>query len=943
MAEEDSREIGSISFGIYSPEEILAMSVCKVHIAKKSGYGTVYDERMGTTDSTKLCETCNQTAEFCPGHFGHIELNEPVVHPLFYKRVLTFLNCYCSECNRLLLTRDQIYLDGLNRYKGERRFDKIQEKIKKVDMCCHVDCGSEHPKYKFSTADSSYCKVYEGKDKVKTSITINTDEIKKIFDNISNEQVELLGINAGLAHPRNYILTVIPVLPTCARPFVKADNNLCDDDLTNQYTEIIKVNNHLDLSGTDSIKDMSETKRQKALASLRFRILTTFNNGQGKAKHSTNGRAIKGIKERLAGKDGQIRNNMMGKRAVKFDIMIWEWNGGMKRAEEVLVGDILIGDDGLPRTVVDTVEGKSLLYKIKQSSGEDYTVSCEHILTLKFCGHAGIHWRPTQSKHGGWYMNWYDRDSKNVKSIKVSVEPPLTKEDAKNQLSEFMQENDLESQKMSWNPKRKNAGTWRINWTDEEGKKKSKEIAVVIGKTKEQAYEEISNFRDTINTDPIIDIHIKDYINLPSTVKRLMLGVKLSTPIQWPKRDVILDPRILGMWLGDGTAGASYFTNPDKELIEYFKEWTEKQGGKFSTYPDNLHHCAAHCGFRDFLRHYDLDDNKHIPEDYIVNDVQTRLELLAGLIDTDGSVEQGGVTVRITQCFEHKAIIDGAERIANSLGFRTSVNTKKTTWTVQGEKKKGEALVLSISGNISVIPTLLERKKCVDSAKDMSVTKIEVVEDGVDRFCGFEVDGNNRFILGSDATITHNCNQTGRTVIGPDPTLKFGELGVPDKIADILSVPVRVNNFNLEWIQKVVNDGKADFVVKPDGKTRINLKRYRKGTRLISGDVIIRGDSEIVVKTGREMLIEGDRVRRNGSFLDKLLYSERNYKIDVGWIVHRKLQDGDYVLLNRQPTLHKASMMAMQIKRKKHKTFTMNLAITKPFNADFNIGVKQED
>jgi DNA-directed RNA polymerase beta' subunit len=128
-------------------------------------------------------------------------------------------------------------------------------------MCCHVDCGSEHPKYKFSTADSSYCKVYEGKDKVKTSITINTDEIKKIFDNISNEQVELLGINAGLAHPRNYILTVIPVLPTCARPFVKADNNLCDDDLTNQYTEIIKVNNHLDLSGTDSVKDMSETKR----------------------------------------------------------------------------------------------------------------------------------------------------------------------------------------------------------------------------------------------------------------------------------------------------------------------------------------------------------------------------------------------------------------------------------------------------------------------------------------------------------------------------------------------------------------------------------------------------------------------------------------------------------------------------------------------------------
>ena len=89
---------------------------------------------------------------------------------------------------------------------------------------------------------------------------------------------------------------------------------MCDDDLTNQYIEIIKANNHLEpLKENDpnKHKEISETKRQKCLASLRFRILTTFNNGQGKAKHTTNGRAIKGIKERLAGKDGQLRLNVM--------------------------------------------------------------------------------------------------------------------------------------------------------------------------------------------------------------------------------------------------------------------------------------------------------------------------------------------------------------------------------------------------------------------------------------------------------------------------------------------------------------------------------------------------------------------------------------------------------------------------------------------------------
>ena len=109
---------------------------------------------------------------------------------------------------------------------------------------------------------------------------------------------------------------MLPVLPICDRPFVKADGNLCDDDLTNQYIEIVKINNNLapEVDSQGVAKEISDTKKQKALASLRFRILTTFNNSQGKAKHTTNGRAIKGIKERLSGKESQLRNNLLGKR-----------------------------------------------------------------------------------------------------------------------------------------------------------------------------------------------------------------------------------------------------------------------------------------------------------------------------------------------------------------------------------------------------------------------------------------------------------------------------------------------------------------------------------------------------------------------------------------------------------------------------------------------------
>ena len=312
----DTREIASITFGIYSTDEVLAMSVCKLDNAKKTGYGSVYDERMGTTDSAKQCETCGETAELCNGHFGHIEFNEPIIHPLFYRRVVSFLQCFCHKCNRLLLIKDQIYLYGLNKSKNESRFVKIQEKIKKVDMCCH--CGIDQPTYKFCTTDSSIHKIYESKDKNITSIVITTEEILKIFSNILDEDVELLGFDPSIVHPRNFILEVLPVLPICARPYVKADGNLCDDDLTNQYCEIIKSNNYLKTDIDSLQKEISEVKRQKALASLRFRVLTTFNNGQGKAKHSTNGRAIKGIKERLAGKDGQIRNNIMGGFAQKW-------------------------------------------------------------------------------------------------------------------------------------------------------------------------------------------------------------------------------------------------------------------------------------------------------------------------------------------------------------------------------------------------------------------------------------------------------------------------------------------------------------------------------------------------------------------------------------------------------------------------------------------------
>lgn len=139
----------------------------------------------------------------------------------------------------------------------------------------------------------------------------------------------------------------------------------------------------------------------------------------------------------------------------------------------------------------------------------------------------------------------------------------------------------------------------------------------------------------------------------------------------------------------------------------------------------------------------------------------------------------------------------------------------------------------------------------------------------------------------------------------------MGQLAVPPEIASNLTVPIQVNSFNLEYLTKLVNDGQVNYVLKDKGATKINLENalFSRGTRLNHGDVIIRRDPntgedvELIVNNGKDTLKPGDRLKRNGEFLTDIKYPEkRKYHLEIGDICERKLQNGDIVLLNRQPT-----------------------------------------
>ncbi|MFW5898292.1 MAG: DNA-directed RNA polymerase subunit A' [Candidatus Saliniplasma sp.] len=145
-------------------------------------------------------------------------------------------------------------------------------------------------------------------------------------------------------------------------------------------------------------------------------------------------------------------------------------------------------------------------------------------------------------------------------------------------------------------------------------------------------------------------------------------------------------------------------------------------------------------------------------------------------------------------------------------------------------------------------------------------------------------------------------NFSSRSVISPDPWLSINEVGVPEKAARELTVPLNVTSSNIDYVKELVEKG-------PEPRER--------GNYLPGANYIIRPD--------------GRRIRVTDTNAETVAE-----KIEPGFVVERGLKDGDIVLFNRQPSLHKMSMMAHEVKIVPGKTFRLNLAVCPPYNADFD-------
>ncbi len=273
------------------------MSVCAVtksSLAVESG--SVYDPRLGSVSNDALCETCNENMWSCNGHFGHIDLNIPIV--LFHKQCVSMLKCFCFECHRLLCSKEELELNKISGY------ERVVDYLDKINTCFH--CNTPHPEIKYNVAEHIISAQHKYKNQ-KTVWELNPAAIKQIFDGVPDEDVALLGVDTSMFHPSNLVLTKFPVIPTPCRPRMVTPENISDDDLSIILADIAKNSKILE-------SETTKERRDRAIAAIKFRTLTYCDNSKGKAVHNTNHKPMTGIKERISKKGGLVRKNLMGKR-----------------------------------------------------------------------------------------------------------------------------------------------------------------------------------------------------------------------------------------------------------------------------------------------------------------------------------------------------------------------------------------------------------------------------------------------------------------------------------------------------------------------------------------------------------------------------------------------------------------------------------------------------
>ena len=317
-----SKVVG-IQFSILSPEEIRKGSVAEItsrdtYINNKPVINGLFDPRMGVLEPGLVCPTDGLDYMQTPGYFGHIELARPVFYVQYLSTIQKLLRCVCFKCSKLLISKDKYKY--LLEHQSQARWKLVSELCKKVKRCGEANddgCGCLQPrkinKEGFASLSAEWeNKLEEGEETI--VIPLTAELVLKIFKRISDEDVNFMGFSPVWSRPDWMICQVLAVAPPAVRPSVKHDaQQRSEDDLSHILVNIIKTNKTL----LEKIQNNApENIINDWTVVLQYHIASQVDNKLSGASPvaQRSGRPFKSIKDRLNGKGGRMRGNLMAKR-----------------------------------------------------------------------------------------------------------------------------------------------------------------------------------------------------------------------------------------------------------------------------------------------------------------------------------------------------------------------------------------------------------------------------------------------------------------------------------------------------------------------------------------------------------------------------------------------------------------------------------------------------
>ena len=322
----------------------------------------------------------------------------------------------------------------------------------------------------------------------------------------------------------------------------------------------------------------------------------------------------------------------------------------------------------------------------------------------------------------------------------------------------------------------------------------------------------------------VLNIPVNKYINKSNKFKSNYKGYKTGFELNTNYNFGYINPYMMGVWLGDGISAKPGISAMENEIIEAIYSYAKKFNLGVRVEKKNETSVSYHYNkggnisnvFWDTLKTFNLVNNKHIPDSYLNNDKEHRLELLAGLLDTDGYYDKNFNYFEITQ----KNIELGKQiaYLSRTLGFRVSENMRKAT------SQNGttiDVLKVIITGDLTSIPTRVFHKKAHISKpnKNHLCCGIDVEFDKYDDYYGFTLDKDGLFLL-EDTTVTHNTAMMLSSIhklacIDRVPTAIFSlEMSSEQLVERLESISSEIGLKRLRM--NIINDDERKILLKTD-------------------------------------------------------------------------------------------------------------------------------